>query len=143
MWVIYTLESVQFVNTHDSETYTHDIYLDVRSVNIYIVFVDVGKIYSWECPVCECTWLWNLYMCVFISPRYSWITANIGVKHQSINQYIYIVYLDVRLLGQSTFHPPVQQMQIHPQSFIQPQKQRFVKKCIINIKFSVHHMFVE
>ena len=31
---------------------------------------------------------------------------------------------DVRLLGQSTFHPPVQQMQIHPQSFIQPQKQR-------------------
>jgi hypothetical protein len=28
------------------------VYLDVWSVNIYIVYVDVGNIYSWECPVC-------------------------------------------------------------------------------------------
>ena len=47
--------------------------------------------------------------------------------------YIYVVYLDVRLLGQSTFHPSVQKMQIHPQSFIQPQKQRLVnnKKIVL------------
>ena len=117
-------------------TYIYIVYLDVLSVNNYIVYVDVGNIVQFVNAHDSDT-----DICVYL---YRWITANIGIEHQSINQYIYIVYLDVRLLGQSTFHPPVQQMQIHPQSFIQPQKQRFVnKKCIIDIKFSVHHMFVE
>lgn len=39
---------------------------------------------------------------------------------------------DVRLLGQSNFRPPIQQLQVHPQTFVQPQKQRSSGTSYVN-----------